>query len=25
LFLLSFTGLVLTTGPRSRDKGTIAS
>ena len=25
LFFLSFTGLVLTTGPRSQDKGTIAS
>jgi hypothetical protein len=25
LFLLAFTGLILTTGPRSQDKGTIAS
>ena len=25
LFLLAFTGLTLTTGTRSRDKGTIAS
>jgi uncharacterized protein DUF1707 len=25
LFLLAFTGLTLTTGPRSQDKGTIAS